>query len=81
LTYLKGLTPNFTAADGAALIVRYGARCLNTALLGLALRTGLFPFDTAAVERVIQKRLAAKHWDSNIRAIRGEGELLRNSNG
>ncbi|MDR1440759.1 MAG: 2-oxoacid:acceptor oxidoreductase family protein [Clostridiales bacterium] len=57
-------------ADGEALIGQIGARCLNVALIGIAVGLGAFPFSLADMEAAIAQRVREKHVKMNIDALR-----------
>jgi indolepyruvate ferredoxin oxidoreductase beta subunit len=69
LEWLRANVKRLFIADGEALIAQCGARCLNVALLGLALAATEFPFGPADMERVIRARLPAKYVEQNIIAF------------
>jgi indolepyruvate ferredoxin oxidoreductase beta subunit len=62
--------------DGEDLIQRCGSpRVINTALLGAALKRGLFPFDAEDVLRVLERRIPERFLALNRRALEIGGEL------
>jgi indolepyruvate ferredoxin oxidoreductase beta subunit len=47
-----------------------GNRCLNTAMVGSALKTGVFPFSAEDMEAVILKKIKPQFAERNILALR-----------
>jgi indolepyruvate ferredoxin oxidoreductase beta subunit len=65
--------------DGEALVGQIGARCLNVALIGVAIGLGALPFGAAGMESAIRRRLPEKHVEMNIEALR-RGMALASEN-
>ncbi|MDR2522075.1 MAG: 2-oxoacid:acceptor oxidoreductase family protein [Spirochaetaceae bacterium] len=70
LAWLRAACKNLVVADSAALGAQCGARFLNTALVGCALKTGLFPFTPDDVEQAIHAIVKPCYAHDNIQALR-----------
>jgi indolepyruvate ferredoxin oxidoreductase beta subunit len=79
LTALRKQSEHIVIADSAEITARFGPRCLNTALLGIALSRGIFPFDAVSVEETLRRRLSPALLQPNIYALH-EGASLRIEN-
>ena len=67
IAYLKANVPKLIAVDGRRL--EQCAKTLNTALLGVAAHSGIFPFDADALKEVIPEMLPQRFWDVNLRSF------------
>jgi indolepyruvate ferredoxin oxidoreductase beta subunit len=66
------LKTSATLMETGAVKARYGKRCLNVALLGLALREGKLPFSLALMEEALKKRLKPQYVEQNLAVLKGE---------
>jgi len=67
IDYLKANVPQMIVVEGRRL--EQGAKTLNVALLGVAARSGIFPFDVDTLKEVIPEMLPQRFWDMNLRSI------------
>lgn len=71
LRYLDQAVRSLEIVDGKSIIELCGsAKVINVALLGVALRSGVLPFDTGIVESVLKKRIPERYLDMNLKAFR-----------
>ncbi|MDR1061428.1 MAG: indolepyruvate oxidoreductase subunit beta [Clostridiales bacterium] len=70
ISWLKKNIKPLRLADGDALIRQIGPRCLNVALIGMALSMGAFPFSAGDMEAAIRQRVPEKYAEMNIGALR-----------
>jgi indolepyruvate ferredoxin oxidoreductase beta subunit len=77
LAWLRANTKKLFIADGEALAGEYGERCLNTALAGCAMQTGVFPFPPEVMETVIRNKIKPQFVEQNINAFYA-GQALYN---
>jgi indolepyruvate ferredoxin oxidoreductase beta subunit len=70
LAWLRSNVKRLFIADGEGLIAACGVRCLNTALVGRAMKTGVFPFSLEDMEAVIGKKIKPQFVERNILALR-----------
>ncbi|MDR1558556.1 MAG: indolepyruvate oxidoreductase subunit beta [Clostridiales bacterium] len=70
MDWLRASAPVLYEADGEKIIARISARCLNVALLGIAIGAGAFPFETKHMEAAIARRVSERYVKMNIDALR-----------
>jgi len=68
LDYLRANVQRLVVADGRRLM-KYGAKTLNVALLGVAANSGAFPFDADTLKEVIPETLPRRFWDMNLQSF------------
>ena len=82
ISYLKKKAKRVIVVDGDGICSRCGSpKVLNTALLGAAAASGVFPFGAEQVEKVLFDRLPEKVHESNKMALRLGEESLRAERG
>ncbi|GHU49505.1 pyruvate:ferredoxin (flavodoxin) oxidoreductase [Spirochaetia bacterium] len=75
LEWLRANIKRLYVADGEKLAAQCGERCLNTALVGCAMKTNLFPFSLDDIQSVIRKKIKPQFVEQNIDALyAGYGE-------
>ncbi|GHV93815.1 pyruvate:ferredoxin (flavodoxin) oxidoreductase [Spirochaetia bacterium] len=70
LEWLHANIKRLHVADGEKLTSQCGERCLNTALVGCAMQTNLFPFSLADIEAIIRKKIKPQFVEQNINALK-----------
>jgi indolepyruvate ferredoxin oxidoreductase beta subunit len=70
ISWLRENIKTLRLADGDALIGQIGARCLNVALIGMALSLGAFPFSAGDMEDAIRQRVPERYAEMNMGALR-----------
>jgi indolepyruvate ferredoxin oxidoreductase beta subunit len=70
LAWLRSNIKRLCIVDGERLIAACGIRCLNTALVGRAIKTGVFPFSLEDMEAIIGKKTKPQFVERNILALR-----------
>ena len=70
LAWLRAACTNLIVVDAAALAGQCGERFLNTAFIGCALQTGLFPFTPDDMEQAIHAAVQPRYVHDNLRALR-----------
>ena len=69
LEWLHATIKRLFVADGEKLVSQCGERCLNTALVGCAMQTRLFPFSVDDMEAVIRKKIKPQFVAQNSIAL------------
>jgi indolepyruvate ferredoxin oxidoreductase beta subunit len=69
LAWLSSNIKRLCIVDGDRFIAAYGIRFLNTALVGRAMKTGLFPFSPPDMEAAIGKTIKPQFVERNILAL------------
>jgi indolepyruvate ferredoxin oxidoreductase beta subunit len=68
IDYLRANVQKLSVIDGQQLMERC-AKTLNVALLGIAVRSGIFPFNVDTLKEVIPEMLPQRFWDMTLRSI------------
>lgn len=69
-SYLKENVEKLTVVNYQRLVgILGGAKAVNTAMLGAAVKKGVFPFCIQDVEKIIRERLPEKFWAVNTEAL------------
>jgi len=74
IDYLKANAPRLVVIDGQSLIAQ-SAKTLNVALLGAAVKTGIFPFDAETLKEVLKEMLPERFLEMNLKAFETGQEL------
>jgi indolepyruvate ferredoxin oxidoreductase, beta subunit len=68
IDYLKANIQKLTVIDGRR-ITEHNAKTLNTAMLGAAAQSGIFPFDAETLKDIIPEMLPQRFWEMNFKSF------------
>jgi indolepyruvate ferredoxin oxidoreductase beta subunit len=68
IDYLKANVQKLTVIDGRR-ITEHNAKTLNTAMLGAAAQSGVFPFDADTLKDIIPEMLPQRFWEMNLKSF------------